>query len=272
MAHIFKYTILQAVPDLRRGERVNIGIAVFLPERVDARFSDLSKIKAIATESWDSYVEEAKARLLAAHMKGAEPEHIIGRFSSVERGIECSELGWISVVDPSQYEARLSEVLRDLVSRPRKAPKPKATRINTEIASEFRRVKVLAGKEETIEDNKIVRDFYVSQPEDLRADFALKNGQYHVAATLDLRLANVNISQAALKAVVLDKAGDEFGNNGGVRRIGVYAANGSVEKYNHHILLLKDYADVTYNWLVPRERRAFTKSMYDAMSMGGTLI
>src|SRR3546814_4918881 len=48
MAHIYKYTILQAVPDPRRGECVNVGVAVFLPDRVDVRFSDLAKVKAIA--------------------------------------------------------------------------------------------------------------------------------------------------------------------------------------------------------------------------------
>src|SRR3546814_8648727 len=41
-----------------------------------------------------------------------------------------------------------------------------------------------------------------------------------------LRLANVDIGQAALKAVILDKAGEEFGRDGEVRRIGVYAASG----------------------------------------------
>src|SRR3546814_11272781 len=84
-----------------------------------------------------------------------------------------------------------------------------------------------------------------------------------------LRLANVDIGQAALKAVILDKAGEEFGRDGEVRRIGVYAASGIDARYRHHILLLKDYADVTYNWLKPKDRASFTHSMHEAMKLRG---
>ena len=47
MAHIFNYSILTAIPDARRGERVNVGIVVFLAERLDIRFSDIAKLRAL---------------------------------------------------------------------------------------------------------------------------------------------------------------------------------------------------------------------------------
>ncbi|TMK03458.1 MAG: DUF3037 domain-containing protein [Alphaproteobacteria bacterium] len=42
MAHIYKYTILTAIPDPRRGERVNVGIIVFKDDGLDVRFRQAS--------------------------------------------------------------------------------------------------------------------------------------------------------------------------------------------------------------------------------------
>ncbi len=66
MGHICKYAILMVVPDSRRGERVNVGLVVFLPDRVDVRCSASKKIGAIATGNWDAYVENAYRQLVAS--------------------------------------------------------------------------------------------------------------------------------------------------------------------------------------------------------------
>jgi hypothetical protein len=58
MAHTFEYAILTAVPDQWRGERVNIGVVVFLDDRLDIRFSDFSKVAAIAGGgNWGEYAD-----------------------------------------------------------------------------------------------------------------------------------------------------------------------------------------------------------------------
>lgn len=44
MEHIYNYAILQVTPDLRRGERVNIGIVVFHDNNLDIRVSDTRKV------------------------------------------------------------------------------------------------------------------------------------------------------------------------------------------------------------------------------------
>jgi hypothetical protein len=37
MAHIYRYSILTAIPDARRGERVNVGMVVFREGKPDVR-------------------------------------------------------------------------------------------------------------------------------------------------------------------------------------------------------------------------------------------
>ena len=78
--------------------------------------------------------------------------------------------------------ARVSSILDTLVKKPRPETRPRSSRINTEMASEFKRARVLAGPRESIEDRKVVRDFSVSEEEELRADFAVKNGVIHATA------------------------------------------------------------------------------------------
>lgn len=263
MEHTFEYAILMAEPDPRRGERVNVGLVVFLPDRIDVRFSDLAKVRALAAGDWAEYIKDANRRLMSLFLPDQQPHALMRRFSLLEPIIRFSDLGWFSIERPEQYEERVKSILATLVNRPKPGARPKSTRINTEIAREFRRTKVLARPDEGIGDHRVVRDFYVSEEEELKADFLVRNGIYHVTATLDLRRASNDISQATLKAVVLDKARQVFG--AGSRRFGVYAAPPAVTETRPHIAILRDYADETFNWLDPDQRQAYTRAIYGAI-------
>jgi hypothetical protein len=269
MEHTFDYAILKAIPDARRGERVNVGIIVFLPDRIDVRLSDLAKLRAISRSDWAQYATDFRARIMADFKAGEPPKNFLGRLSLMESVIRFSDVAWFSIEAIEQYDDRIKEILDALVIRPRSEPKPKSTRINTEIARTFRTSRILARPTENIDDHKVVPNFYISKEEELRADFVLKNGVYHVTATLDLRRSNVDISQAALKAIVLDKAGDIFPS--GVRRLGVYAAPPGSRQFQPHIDLLTDYADDAFNWLDKQDRERYTRSIYAAWNAGNPL-
>lgn len=266
MAHIFKYAVLMAIPDARRGERVNVGLVVFLSNHIDVRFSDLSKIRALAGGYWDDYAADVKRRLLERFASSKEAEEVIGQSPALDPVFHASELGWLSINAPEEYEVRVKEILAALVNKPKSPTIRKSTRINTEIARQLRQYKILARPDEEITSHKVVRDFLVSAEEELIADFALRNGAMHVAATLDFRKAHVRLDEAALKAVVLDKANDKFAN--GVSLLGVYAATPDMEQqFKPHLELLRDYAHQTYNWLEPTERLAFTSSIQRAAAL-----
>jgi len=266
MERIYRYAILTAVPDERRGERLNIGILVFLPDRVDVRFSDLSKMRALTGGEWSRYVADVSNRLATAFARGEEPAELVARFSLLEPIIRFSEVAQFSARDGMQYEQSVVSILDALVNRPRAdLTKPKSTRINTEIATEFRKAQVLALPGEGISDHKVVRDFSISEEENLRADFAALNGVYHITATLDLRLAYLDIGRAALKAIVLDKARKRFDGRSKCKRFGVYAAPVDVAELKPHIELLSDYSDEVFNWSEPRARKAYTRAIYTAL-------
>ena len=264
MEHIYNYAILTAVPDARRGERVNVGLVVFLPERLDVRFSDLTKLRAITGRDWTGYAEEAKERLSGIFVPNLKPHEFNRCVEDLEPVIKPTDTGWFSLDQTNGYEERVDEILRALVIRPRAKPTKSPSRINAEISKEFRRVKILAKPTDTIDDHKVVRDFLVPSDEGLYADFVLKNGAYHVTATLDLRRKNVHIKEAALKAIVLDRAKAVLASD--THRLGVYAATPETDQFKPHIHVLRSYTDELYNWSDADDRQRYFHHIYRAIN------
>jgi hypothetical protein len=265
MAHIFNFAILEAVPDARRGERVNVGIIIFLPDRVDIRLSEVAKVRALKEGSWDDYLGDVRSRLIATFVIGESPAEFMQRAALIDRVVRFSDLSWFSIDHPDQFEGRVRSILTALVTRAKGVVREKVTRINAEIARTFKASKVLATpKDSLMEDRKVFRNYTISEEEELTADFIVKNGLFHVTVTLDLRRASVPVGNAALKAITLDKSSNALA--GGVRKIAVYAAPPGAQQFRAHIGILTDYADHVFNWLDPDQRILYTRSTYDAIS------
>ncbi len=265
MEHTYKYTILTAIPDSRRGERVNIGIVVFRDNDLDVRFRLASyKLKALTGATWDSRIGTLQSRIPETFEKTAPAEDILRRIHLLDPIIAPVGMGTLTASDLKDYERCLDEILSRLVLLPRKEKTVETqSRINTEIAKIFKKDKVLAKPDESITKKKIVRGLPVAPNEGLAADFALKNGKMYVASTLDLRKHNATIAEAALKSIVLDKASHVFER---VRKIGVYAVDPDMKAhFKQHIELLSDYSDETFNWSNVTSQRKFIRSMYEAL-------
>jgi hypothetical protein len=265
MANTYKYTILTAVPDARRGERVNVGIVVFRDDYLDVRFRQASsKLKALTGATWESRIQALQERIKMFFERGTPAETIFNKIQNLDPIISSVGLGSMNTIGPEDYDQAIEEILSMLVVPPRQKRAETQSRINTEIARVFRDAKVLAKPHASIMDRKIVRDLPVAPNEGLTADFALQNGMMHIASTLDLRKQNASIAEAALKSIVLDKSGDVWGKS--IRKIGVYAVLPDMkQQFKHHIELLTDYADETYNWIEPDDHRKFLRTMYDAL-------
>jgi hypothetical protein len=265
MAHTYKYSILTAIPDPRRGERINVGIVIFLDGKLDVRFQQASfKLKALTRENWDLRIESIRQRISELHQKNEAPEDVLSKISFVEPLISSSGLGTFHSHSSADYEDTINEILQSLVLLPKAKPSDAVSRINTEITKVFKTAKALAKPGQSLRDGKIVRGLPVAPNEGLLADFALQNSKMHIASTLDLRKHTVRLDEAALKSIVLDKSREVYGKT--VRTIGVYAVEPDMKKhFSTHVELLSDYADETYNWLELSRRTKFLRSMYDSI-------
>lgn len=254
MATVFNYAVLMAIPDPRRGERVNVGIVVFTPGSLDVRLTEMGKIKALTGSDWSAYASSAARRLKERFPSSEAAQAAMASSEVFDPILRATTPAWFAIDSINDYEARVRDILSSLVVRPKQTPvKAKTTRINTEIARELKQSSVLATHDETIESHKVVRDYFVE--DELRADFAQQNGVLRVAATLDLRRPHVNIREATLKAIVLDRAKKIYVD---ARRIGVFAAlPDEIPNFKQHLELLHDYSDEVFNWEVVEERRGF---------------
>lgn len=269
MAHTYNYSILTAVPDARRGERVNVGVAVYLADRLDVRLSGVAKLRALTGEGWDQFLVDAARDLRRLYKPGDRHDKFSNRVALLHGAVTLSDPGWFSIESVIGYEDAVHQVLRTLVDRPRPPSRPKSTRINTEIARQLKRTKVLASSAEGLDTHKVVRYYPISAEEELTADFAAKNGRYYVVATLDLRMPTVGRKDACEKAIVLDKAKQLFGDE--TRLIGVYAGVQSARQYRPSIELLRDYSEVTFNWLEHDQRANYLALIHQAVSQPGAL-
>jgi hypothetical protein len=265
---MYKYCVLMAIPDSRRGERVNIGAVVFCYDKVDVRVPESQKLGCLSEERWDAYVVEAARRIREEFSPEEDPMQFVTRFSATEPVVKMSDLGWFLADTAEQYEAQVSGILSELVLRPKgdRAGQDIPTRrskINAEIAAEFKKIDILANHNETFEDHKVKRDHFVSVEENLRADFVARNGVYHVTSTLDLRRDSVHIKEAGWKAIVLVEARRNFGPD--TRGYGVYAAEHDAIQFRSHIELLRVHSNGIYNWLNPDDRWAYRQMMRAAV-------
>lgn len=256
MANSYKYAVLEAIPDPRKGERVNIGIVVFLPDRIDVRFRAAApKLRALAGRGWEPDLEFIRRRWIEHFDASKNPNETVSVFQ-LEDWLRFSELAPIFTTEGAEYEKSVQQILAALVDIPKGPRKAKGTRIKTEITKELNNQKLLAGAEDGLVSHKVVRDYAISVEEELYADFALQNGVFHCISALDLRKDTTKIDEAALKAIVLDKADKEHKD---AKTIGIIAMEPDMkDQFKPHVELLGDYSkNGLFNWLILSERKRF---------------
>jgi hypothetical protein len=174
-------------------------------------------------------------------------------------------MGTFEASDAATYEARLEAILKSMVD-PEPAPprmREKRSRLLTQVKDLFRRERVLATKDETLEAHRIVPSFELD--EGLVADFVLKNGSMHVVETVDAssdtESLNKAISAIAVSALVLERARMKYGKDETKARL-VYSATASLEKVAMPSLEAAHHqgAELT-NWASADDRTRFIHSL-----------
>jgi hypothetical protein len=262
MVRTFNYAVLQAVPDAMRGERVNIGLVVLREDGLDVQVNETRKLQALTGISWDSFIETFSAVLREADDPSLKGDERMSRLSIVQDQLRMSRQGWFEAQDEQAYVAATRELMKSLVLRPAPRRLKEDSAIVSEISAELRSAQVLATKEETLTSGKVVRNYHIEPG--LEADFAQLNSSLHVASVLDLRASRPQLAQAALKAVVLDRAG-AVNIGQAVHKIGVYAvAPARRGEVRENIALLQQYADDVVNWEDRQDREGLKRIFFDA--------
>lgn len=262
MTNIFKYSIIRVEPDLRRGERVNVGIVIFKKDSVDVRILDSRKATMLASTGWDTHIRDFTSHLETFQNILPSPEDIAKAVSGLDPQINLTSIGWFKANSEVGYEAEITRLGKALVKRPPQFRSKRDSSVATEITSKFKSALIMAGRNDDIGSGLVIKNYLVDADTELTADFALKNGRLHLTSTLDLTSSAPQFNTAAKKAITLDMAKRRDAN---VKAYGVYAiAPGREQEVKEHIAILGDYSDEIFNWHDPSQREKYQRRYFDA--------
>ena len=262
MALSFKFSILQAAPDPRRGERVNVGLVVFLKDKVDFRMPELRKLRALTGHGWDDIARAYGGQIEKGFADQRDPEALIKSVALLSETFVPSDLGELHLRSESEYEERIDSILASLIMKPTLSRGEKKARINSEISKMLQAQQVLAKRGQTIDDHVVVRSFVVSQEKSLVADFAYKNGSYRIVSTLDLRTSGAAHGKACERGATLHFARESLGSE--TKTLAVYAVDPlEIKTRSAEIDILKGFSGGNaFNWLNASEQQKFRHLLY----------
>jgi hypothetical protein len=208
---IAEYGVMRHQPYANRTEHVNIGIVSFPAEGgVRLHLADnLRKLKAF-DPSIDLNNVRSLEETLAPMFDDCSIEQVkvvLSNFGSLRLG---DQLGRFRYETEHEYLDQVSRALASLVSphslrREQREPK---SRLFMDLRKAFQVQGWLAHAPNDISKHLIVPHYLIAPEEQVKADFAARNGKLHVTETLDLRAAvsSSKRTEAMSKALVFDLA------------------------------------------------------------------
>lgn len=261
MAHTYEFAVLRLVPDITRGESVNLGLVVFQDSAVDIRVGEvLTRARVLYPELSDS---ELSSGIDVLKRMGSVPLPAVDRHRALSNlgAFALGPLGTFSADDkPEAYETQIAVLLSVFVATPRAASARlrSASKLTTEVRKVFRREKVLAtiGDAGALSEHKIVPEWPIPSRPSIRADLALMNGVLRVCELVDMDLRNDGPPPPALFAgvVTLDVAQREVQAQ---QRVFAYRAKGPTGRIDEALALARMHASEIVNWQNSQERESF---------------
>ena len=273
MADIYKFSIIRVSPDPRRGEIVNIGIAVFNRFDIDVRIlPSLAKVQALHEEIdlSELYSLPQKMNRLGTPQGSPEQTHRVLRQIGM---IELSELGQFQASDKDIYDATISQLMDKLV-RPTLVQRERgavSSRLHAELRKIIKSAGILGRTQSDINKHKIVPNYPIAPDKGLYADFAGRNSRHYFTETIDYRVLqginSVKFNESAKAAFVLLEAQRSYRDS--VRTI-VYAATREIEpNVKPHLNLLSEFASDLVNFESAQDRARYMQMLGSAF--GGEL-
>ena len=262
MAHTFEFAVLRLVPDIARGESINLGVVVFRDGSIDVSVGEvLTRARILFPELNESELTKGidlLKRLGSVPLPARERHRALAKIGAFALG----DLGSFTVNDdkPESYSSQLAMLLSTFVATPRSAllkTKP-SSKLATEVRKVFRREKVLAaiGDAGALSEHKIVPQWPIPNRPSIRADLALMNGVMRVCELVDLDLDDEGPPPPALFAgvVTLDVAQREVQAK---QRVFAYRAKGSAARIDEALAIAKMHASEIIDWEKSDQREQF---------------
>jgi len=227
-----------------RVDQVAVGVAVRHASGVDIRMPYQPKIAAIMPFFTRRMLEKTKESLMAIAEYNAD--YFMQELPHMQSFCAVDEhQGWFLAESKEDYEKSIQDILSQTVATPKVTSKRKvtSTKLVTEMKRVFKQKKILGQSLDDIHKHLVVPSFPISEDEGLHADFAYKNGVYHVTTVSDFRAESSSLktkqAHAAIQAITMLEGRKKLEG----KSYAVYAADAHSESNIQHILtMLDDYS------------------------------
>lgn len=206
----FQYCILKFNPDPLRGEAVNIGIVVFLKEKLDIHLnSSQQKMRALVAGVSDDLLPGA-VNTIREWTAGIESTE--GRYLAL-RGLQffdCSPMGEFFASDQNTYKKKISQLTHQWVSpsgQIAEKVKRSGNWLHNNLRRKFEEIKVLSNDHTDIDYGMVLPYYPIDAHSRIFSDFGFKTIRTHIICTLDLDAEIDNLKRtAAYKAFICERA------------------------------------------------------------------
>lgn len=273
--NIIKYSLIQFTPDRKRNETINIGLVAFMPDAIVVNLCEsIRKIRAVDGAISGNDLKNIESMLHKIFSKSVPVSlEIESKFEFLKLilpdSYQLSALGCFSAASREEANLKISLLMNELVIPPRPViTRERGARIITNLRTIFRQHDLFSESVDDIFNHRIVEKFPISEKSSLRADFALKNGVYHITETIDLgaRDASMKFKEAGLKSFVMAKAKLELGKE--TKCYAVYSANAADEKDKSEAIdLLSEGSDFIFNLRSQKDKVDYIQRMEEAAGM-----
>lgn len=270
--NIIKYSLIQFTPDRKRNETINIGLVAFMPDAIVVNLCEsIRKIRAVDGAISGNDLKNIESMLHKIFSRSVPVSlEIESKFEFLKLllpdSYQLSPLGFFSAATRDEANLKVSLLMNELVIPPRPViTRERGARIITNLRSIFRQHDLFSDSVDDIFNHRIVEKFPISEKSSLRADFALKNGVYHITETIDLgaRDASVKFKEAGLKSFVMAKAKLELGKE--TKCYAVYSASAADEKDKSEAIdLLSEGSDFIFNLRSQKDKVDYIQRMEEA--------
>lgn len=183
----YYYSLIKCTPDMKRQETINIGVVVFHNARLDVRLlQSASKLQLFATDAINDALNDIEERYNFFSKHADTPEEKHSALSMFNDGmIRLGGLGFFMATTNTAYESVLRRLLTTLVEPQKIGKSTHKPQFSTKLKTEFEKLNLLGNSDEDIAKHKVIANFMLDETADIKAEFMLKNGVYHLTETVD---------------------------------------------------------------------------------------
>jgi hypothetical protein len=221
MSTTYHYAVLRLAPDKLRGEIINVGVMLFVPEGAPRviPMAPLNKLQAVDAD-WDTSRLAQWFDNIESIIGGEKSPSAILRHLSAFGFCNPEATGFFSADSPEDVQRELTEIRTAYVSNKalaQRRPQAKRTRLQTAMRRKFEHMRVLGKDASDMDKHLVVPNMPVPDFPELHTDFIYKNGVYRVTQTLDYNVSagsvHNKLQEACVKITVAEQAVRAYGDD-----------------------------------------------------------